>query len=1179
MLLAVTCGVSAKVKINEIMPCNVSAYMDGNTFDFPSWLEFYNDGDPIDLKGATVTAYKSSGKVDWTGVFKESHKIPAGYSVLAFYGDVEAKPTSSTLLGSFPKSLEYKEGKIEFVFPDGTIVSMSHPIQLPNVSYGDGGYMEPTPGKKNTKAFDKRVPTPVFETNPGFYIGAESKKISLKCAIDSAKIYYTTDGSTPTEESKLYEGPFEIHTNHPIRAKAYVKGQLASDVLTGTFIMESAYSERCTGDDLPVVSIVTDDEFLNDDQIGICVKGANGVPGASECVISKANYNRDWNRPAYFEYFEGGVLKCSQKIEIGVTGGCSRQDSYKTKSLKMKASKKTGNNRLGYTKFFKEKTFKEMKSVQIRNGGNAYGSLRCRDGFMQSIGKGMGIDYQGYQPVAYYLNGKYKGLMGLRERTNDDFVFHNYGLEEDDIDLISIKTEKVTPVVGTVDAYNEMISYVENHFADPDFYEQLSMRMDVDEYIRWQILEQFVVNTDWPGNNTKIWRKKNGGKFRWIVYDTDFGYGMYDSWGPNYCDPNLNMMDFAMGVGEALNWANSIGNRVNKDSEGNFKPTWKTTLFYHCMQNEDFKLRFATEFLKQLSTRFTEEKIMAKWDSIATLVKKDFCATDLGNVKDYTDRIKSFTSTRCRKTKEQLMAKFGMSDSKVKFDFNVVLPDELSSVDYMFNKEILNNSSYSTDAYVGQKIKIEPLLPNGYRVKKWHLSDSLVDTKDLITKTTEWTYFYDSVMPAKNWMNVDYDDSKWSVGKGNFGYANDRDYSTTLDYGEDEDNKYITAYFRTTVNCASDKEFKELSVNIMYDDAAVVYVNGKVVKVFNLPKDTTYSYDMLAITSEGWTNDEQASFTIDGSLFKKGKNVIAVEIHQNEAKSSDLTMKLTASSVLTAKSEVTGEVFEGKIGKDMKVSLYVEEDPNYVRPELFINEICSSNSTTKDEFGEKPDWIEIYNAGDEDVDLADFLLVNVTKSKTHVFPKFISDSTTIPAKERILLWADGKSSDGPRHLNFKLSAETEQELILMQKFKGKYDTLDVMKADTHPKNGSYGREVDGAAKMRVFSGCTSDADLDLEIATPRLANGSLYCTEPSDVKIIDSGIVVYPNPVDNTLYVEVHCDGDHTIRITDCLSRVVAEVSSNDRTTPIDVGGLAIGVYVINVVSEETTYTTRFIKK
>lgn len=1182
MLLATSFGVSATVRINEIMPCNISAYFDGTTSEFPSWIEFYNDGDAVDLMGATVTAYKESGKVDWTGVFKESHKIPNGYSVLAFHGDEEIKSSSSAILGSFPKNLEYKAGKLEIKFADGKVVSITHPLQLPNVSYGDGGYMEPTPGTKNSQAFETRVPTPKFVTKPGFYFGAESKKISISCDVEGAEIRYTTDGSTPTMESKLYEEPIEIKDNKPIRAKAFVEGQLSSDVLTGTFILKSPYSESCTGHDLPVVAIVTDNVFLNDDEIGICVKGTNGIAGPSSCVASKANYNRDWSRPAFFEYFEDGELKCNQKIEIGVTGGCSRQESYKVKSLKMKASKKTGNNRFGYTKFFKDKPFKEVKSLQIRNGGNAYNSLRCRDGFMQSIGKELGIDYQGYQPVAYYINGKYQGLMGLRERTNEDYVFHNYGLDEDEVDEVSLKLEKVSVVAGSIDPYNEMISYVENHYSDPDFYEQLSLRMDVDEYIHWQILEQFVVNTDWPGNNTKIWRKKKGGKFRWIVYDTDFGYGMYSDWAPNYCNANLDMIDFAMGVGDAVNWGNGY-DAGGGSYQFNEKAKWKTTLFYHCMQNEDFKLRFATEFLKQLNTNLTEEKIMAKWDSIASLVKKDFCATKeiSGSVDDYTNGIKSFTSTRCRKIKEQLLSKFDMSDTKVKFDFKVVLPEELSSVDYLFNKEMKNDVSYSFSAYIGQKIKIEPELPEGYKVKSWHLSDTLVDTRDLITKATEWTYFYDSIMPANNWMATDYDDSKWSVGKGKFGYASDRDYDTKLNYGKDKENKYLTAYFRTTVDCDRDKEFRKVSFKIMYDDAAVVYVNGTKVAVFNLPKDTTYTYDLLAVLPDGYANDEESTFSIDGSLFKKGKNVIAVEIHQNEPASSDMTMKMTASSVSTAKSEVEGDIFEGKVGKDMTVKLYVEEDSSYSRPQLFINEVCSSNNKTVDEYGEKPDWIEIYNAGDTDVDLADMILVNKTKAKTHVFPRFQSDSTTVPANGRILLWADGNADEGPRHLNFKLSADVSQQLILMHSYKGKNDTLDVFTTQTHPKNGSYGRETDGSSELVVFANCSTVDNFGNAIASPRNGNGEVLCDADilAGEKLLDTGIVIYPNPVDNTLFVEVDSKGSHRIQITDCMSRRVVDQESDEFICAVDVKSLTTGVYVITVITDESTYTTRFIKK
>lgn len=45
------------------------------------------------------------------------------------------------------------------------------------------------------------------------------------------------------------------------------------------------------------------------------------------------------------------------------------------------------------------------------------------------------------------------------------------------------------------------------------------------------------------------------------------------------------------------------------------------------------------------------------------------------------------------------------------------------------------------------------------------------------------------------------------------------------------------------------------------------------------------------------------------------------------------------------------------------------------------------------------------------------------------------------------------------------------------------------------------------------------------------------------------------------------------------MSRRVAEIDSEEHVTAVDVNGLATGVYVITVVSDESTYTTRFIKK
>ena len=103
----------------------------------------------------------------------------------------------------------------------------------------------------------------------------------------------------------------------------------------------------------------------------------------------------------------------------------------------------------------------------------------------------------------------------------------------------------------------------------------------------------------------------------------------------------------------------------------------------------------------------------------------------------------------------------------------------------------------------------------------------------------------------------------------------------------------------------------------------------------------------------------------------------------------------------------------------------------------------------------------------------------------------------------------------------------------------------------------------------------------IEIASPRKGNGEVLCDADimAGEKLLDTGIVIYPNPVDNTLFVEVDPKSSHHIIITDCMSRRVVDQDSDEHITAVDVNSLATGVYVITVISDESTYTTRFIKK
>ncbi len=92
-------------------------------------------------------------------------------------------------------------------------------------------------------------------------------------------------------------------------------------------------------------------------------------------------------------------------------------------------------------------------------------------------------------------------------------------------------------------------------------------------------------------------------------------------------------------------------------------------------------------------------------------------------------------------------------------------------------------------------------------------------------------------------------------------------------------------------------------------------------------------------------------------------------------------------------------------------------------PEVYINEFMASNTlTVADELGAFPDWVELYNAGDTEADLSGFWM---TDDNTNIFNHEFADGTVIPAGGFLLLFADGDVEEGPTHLNFSLSAASE----------------------------------------------------------------------------------------------------------------------------------------------------------
>lgn len=154
-----------------------------------------------------------------------------------------------------------------------------------------------------------------------------------------------------------------------------------------------------------------------------------------------------------------------------------------------------------------------------------------------------------------------------------------------------------------------------------------------------------------------------------------------------------------------------------------------------------------------------------------------------------------------------------------------------------------------------------------------------------LAKGAIWKVRDNGVFPGSTWKDVSYNDSAWAFKFAKFGYGDSA--TTPVSFGPDSNNKYITTYFRTALNMTNTAGFDTLIFRVLRDDGAVVYINGTEAFRMNMPTGTITN-TTLASTAVGGT-DENTYFEIRvPNTLVNGTNVIAVEIHQSAATSSDM---------------------------------------------------------------------------------------------------------------------------------------------------------------------------------------------------------------------------------------------------------------------------------------------------
>ena len=135
---------------------------------------------------------------------------------------------------------------------------------------------------------------------------------------------------------------------------------------------------------------------------------------------------------------------------------------------------------------------------------------------------------------------------------------------------------------------------------------------------------------------------------------------------------------------------------------------------------------------------------------------------------------------------------------------------------------------------------------------------------------------------------------------------------------------------------------------------------------------------------------------------------------------------------------------------------------------LRINEFLAINdSCCPDEMGEYDDWIEIYNFGDDPLDIGGMYITDDLSDPTAwQIPDTSPDSTTVEPDGFILLWADKDSEQGILHTEIKLSGSGEQIGLIES---DGLSIIDSLSFGVQSTDVSFGRVPDGGDNWSNFN--------------------------------------------------------------------------------------------------------------
>ena len=1028
--------------INEIMSANVDQFFSPSV-NFDGWIELYNPTDQVVSLGGLYFSDDESNLKKWKAPSLMGNIPAKGFKTVWFDNNELAKT-------NVPFKLDLDGGTIYISDASGNLLtSQTFPEAIERVAYArttDGGddwqlTADPTPGATNTTSKFASDPIDAPQVSQPDQLFENSFVVRVDIP-EGCTLRYTTDGSLPTLTNgfTISTGLFNVRNTTCYRFRLFAEGRLPSPVVTRSYIKKDRdYNGH-------IVSVVADPDFLYGNEHGVMVRGTNGKPGHGQS--GKCNWNMDWDRPVNFAYMlPGGVAAVNRDVDLEMCGGWSR--AWEPHSFKLKGQKEYGGNKNLDYPFFAEKPYIRNRTLQVRNGGNDNWN-RFKDPALETIilTSGIDLDVQSYLPVHEFINGEYIGMLNLREPNNKHYIYANYGWDDDEIDQFEMDPDSAyVQKCGTKESFNELYNLCKNASIDNN-YEQIKQCLDIDEYINYMAMEMYLGSTDWPQNNLKGFKRRPDGKFRFISFDLDFAFNTSNSF-----------TDFSNKRTHQFDWLYDKQTNITAEIE-------MVTIFVRLLTNKNFRRQFIDTYCIMGGSVFEPTRSTQVIDSLANRAYP-LQHLEWGTPWNMADELKNNLSKRMSIMTNTLKNYSPMGLTNTTPRRGVLRSNVKSAAIYV------NDTKVPTGYFDGNlfaPVKIKAVAPAGYDFKGWVNTKS--QQKTVFGRKESWIYYDKGNIGTNNWMAEDYVTTGWKTGYAPLGYGKS-DLNTTIGYGNNSNNKYPTYYFRKLVTLdetlSDDAAF---TLEFTVDDGFIIYVNGKEAGRYNMPSGNV-GYNTFS-TTYAPGNPDDGEMTLPAHLFKKGNNIIAVEVHNNSGSSSDIywDANLYYNSTL-----IDGDFYATDTEIDLPsqnfnlMAYYEKKSDSQLVAEgitpIRINEVSADNGAYINDYFKKADWIELYNTTDQAIDIAGMYLSD-KESDPHKFQITGGDhgaSTVIPAYGHLLVWCDKQPTASELHADFKLANEGGTVTLTA----ADDSWTDKMPYPSHDGNSTVGRYPDGGNDIYVLS--------------------------------------------------------------------------------------------------------------